>query len=337
VIAHRGASGYRPEHTLAAYALAIDMGADYVEPDLIMTADGALVARHDNILDLTTDVAQRPEFASKRATKIVDGVTLTGWFSEDFTLAEIKRLRAIERIPDVRPANATFDGTFRVPTLDEIIRLVQRKERALGRRIGLHVETKHPTYFADHGLYLNAALIRILDRYGYRNASDPIFIQSFEVANLRRLARRTDLPLVQLLGVGVPWDVQAAGGTTTYAEMATPAGLAAIAGYANGIGPDRNQVIPRDANGELHLANATALVHNAHSAGLLVHPYTFRAENRFLPSNFRVGVEPNAFGDVVGEITVFLTAGVDGVFTDQPDLGRAAKPRCRRPAGGTSP
>jgi glycerophosphoryl diester phosphodiesterase len=293
------------------------------------------VARHDNVLDLTTDVAQRPEFASKRATKIVDGVTLTGWFSEDFTLAEIKRLRAVERIPDVRPANATFDGRFKVPTLDEIIRLVQRKERALGRRIGLYVETKHPTYFTDHGLYLNAALIRVIHRYGYSDANDPIFIQSFEVANLRRLARRTDVPLVQLLGIGVPWDVQAAGGTTTYAEMATPAGLTAIAGYAHGIGPDRNQVIPRDGNGELHLANATALVHDAHSAGLLVHPYTFRAENRFLPSNFRVGVEPNAFGDVVGEITVFLDGGVDGLFTDQPDLGRAAKPQCRRPVGGT--
>jgi glycerophosphoryl diester phosphodiesterase len=333
VIAHRGASGYRPEHTLAAYELAIDMGADYVEPDLVMTADGALIARHDNILDLTTDVASRPEFASKRTTKTLDGATITGWFSEDFTLAEIKRLRAVERIPDVRPANATFDGRFQIPTLAEIIRLVHTKERALRRRIGLYIETKHPTHFATQGLDLNAALVRTLHRFGYRSARDPVFIQSFEVANLQALARRTTLRRVQLLGFGVPWDVQLAGGTTTYADMATPTGLARIRRYADGIGPDRSQVIPRDPTNELHLANATSLTHDAHAAGLLVHPYTFRAENRFLPSNFRAGAEPNDLGDVAGEIAVFLEAGVDGFFTDHPDLAGATKPPCSRRAG----
>jgi glycerophosphoryl diester phosphodiesterase len=325
VIGHRGASGYRPEHTLAAYELAIDMGADYVEPDLVMTADGALIARHDNVLDLTTDVASRPEFASKRTTKTVDGLTVTGWFTEDFTLAEIKRLRAIERIPDVRPASARFDGMFTIPTLDEIIGLVHRREHELGRRIGVYVETKHPTHFAAHGLEMNAALVRTLHHHGYRREADPVFVQSFEVGNLEALARETNLRLVQLLGSGIPWDVQLAGGSTTYADMATPAGLARIRRYADGIGPEKGLLIPLDGNRELHVANATSLVADAHAAGLVVHPYTFRAENRFLPSNLRRGEDPIALGDVVSEIRVFLSIGVDGFFTDHPDRGRVAK------------
>jgi glycerophosphoryl diester phosphodiesterase len=326
VIAHRGASGYRPEHTLAAYALAIDMGADYVEPDLVMTADGRLVARHDNVLDLTTDVAEHPELTSRRTTKVVDGLTITGCFSEDITLAEIKRLRAVERIPTIRPGNARFDRRFEIPTFSEILDLVRRKEREKGRRIGIYPETKHPTYFAAAGLDINRPLVHALRAHGYRKRSDPVFIQSFEIANLRRLNTMTKLRLVQLLGFGTPPDVAAAGGATTYEQMATPTGLAEIAAYADGVGPDKNHfVIPLGPGGGLHLADATSFVHDAHAAGLEVHPYTFRAENLFLPSNFRIGADPNAPGDLSGEIKVFLAAGVDGFFTDQPDIGVRAK------------
>lgn len=327
VIAHRGASGYRPEHTLEAYELAIDLGADVIEPDLVMTRDGHLIARHDNVLDLTTDVADREEFADRRTTKTVDGIELTGWFSEDFTLAEIRTLRAVERIPDVRPANAAYDGRFAIPTFDEILELVRRKERETGRRIGLYPETKHPTHFAQQGLDMNRALVRTLRRNGYRDADDPVFIQSFEVANLRELDTMTDLPLVQLLWLeGQPYDVEASGGELTYDDMATPEGLADIATYADGVGPERYHfVIPRDEHGEIHAANATGFVDDAHAAGLLVHPYTFRAENVFLPENFQGGGGPTGHGDLEGEIAAFLEVGIDGFFTDQPDLGVAAK------------
>jgi glycerophosphoryl diester phosphodiesterase len=328
IIAHRGASGYRPEHTLAAYELAIDMGADYVEPDLVMTADGHLVVRHDNNLEPTTDVATRPEFAAKRTTKTVDGIAVTGWFSEDFSLAEVKRLRAVERIPEVRPSNAAFDGRFDVPTLTEAIRLVQRKEHELGRRIGLYPETKHPTHFAAAGLDVNTALVHALHSHGYRRAADPVLIQSFEITNLRELDAMTDLRLIQLLGAGSPADVVAVGGSTAYADMATRAGLAEIASYADGVGPEKNIfVIPLDRSGELHAENATSFVPDAHAAGLEVHPYTFRAENLFLPSNFRVGTDPIAGGDLVGEILVFRTVGVDGFFVDHPDVGVQARAR----------
>lgn len=327
VIAHRGASGYRPEHTLAAYELAIDMGADFIEPDLVMTADGELIARHDNVLDLTTDIADRPEFADDRTTKTVDGVEITGWFSEDLTLAEISTLRAVERIPDIRPANTAFDGQFAVPTFHEILHLVQRKERELGRRIGIYPETKHPTHFTQLGLDMNRELVHLLKTHGYRHSNDPVFIQSFETSNLRQLDTITDLPLVQLLWIeGQPYDVEAAGGTLTYAQMGTPAGLAEIATYADGVGPEKSfWIIPRDSDGEVHLANATTFVDDAHAAGLLVHPYTFRAENVFLPTNFRQGGDPTALGDLAGELAVFLQTGIDGFFTDHPDIGVAAR------------
>jgi len=322
VIAHRGASGYLPEHTLAAYELAIDLGADYVEPDLVMTRDGHLVARHDNVLDLTTDVAAHPELADRRTTKTIDGVAVTGWFSEDLTLAEIKTLRAVERIPAVRPGNTVHDGLYEVPTLEEVIDLVRRKERELGRRIGLYPETKHPTHFSSVGLDVNRELVRVLHRNGYRSASDPVFIQSFEVTNLRQLDTMTDIRLVQLLGASLmPYDVYAAGGSRTYADMATAEGLADIATYADGVGPDKSLVIPLDAAGELHADNATDLVDDAHAVGLTVHPWTFRAENVFLPANFRSSADPRAHGDLAGEIAVFLGAGIDGFFTDHTDVG----------------
>lgn len=322
VIAHRGASGYLPEHTLEAYELAIDLGADYIEPDLVMTRDGHLVARHDNVLDLTTDVADHPEFAGRKTTKVIDGVSVTGWFSEDFTLAELETLRAVERIPEVRPENARFDGLYGIPTLEEIIDLVRRKEKELGRRIGIYPETKHPTHFASVGLDMSSELVRVLRRNGYRSASDPVLIQSFEVTNLRQLDTMTDIRLVQLLGASLmPYDVYVAGGTLTYAEMATPAGLAEIATYADGVGPDKSLVIPLDAAGELHAENATGLVDAAHAVGLAVHPWTFRAENAFLPANFRSSADPLELGDLAGEIEVFLEAGVDGFFTDHTDVG----------------
>lgn len=327
VIAHRGASGYRPEHTLPAYELAIEMGADYVEPDLVMTSDGHLIARHDNVLNLTTDVADRPDFADRETTKTVDGVEVTGWFSEDFTLEEIKSLRAIERIPDTRPGNTVYDTQFEVPTLEEILTLVQEKEAELGRTIGIYPETKHPTHFAEMGLDMNAELVRVLDSFGYSGADDPVFIQSFEVTNLQQLDTMTELALVQLLWiVGQPYDAEAAGESLTYEMMGTSQGLAEIATYADGVGPEKSfWIIPRDENGEVHLDNATTFVDDAHAVGLLVHPYTFRAENTFLASNFREGAEPTALGDLVGELQVYLQTGIDGFFTDHPDIGAMAR------------
>lgn len=251
VIAHRGASGYVPEHTLGAYALAVMMGADYVEPDLVMTRDGKLVARHDNELGLTTDVAQHPEFADRKRTQKVDGVELTGWFSEDFTLAELKTLRAIERIPTIRPGNARLDGTFEIPTLQEIIDLVKSLQISQQRTIGLYPEIKHGTHFQRLGLAMERPLVKTLHRNGYLGPRAPVFIQSFEVNNLKELKRLTGIRLVQLYGSGQPYDQQAAGGSLTYAEMATAKGLRQVARYAYGVGPDKSYVIPRDANGNL--------------------------------------------------------------------------------------
>lgn len=318
VIAHRGASGYLPEHTLAAYALAILQGADYIEPDLVMTRDGELVARHDNELGLTTDVSQRPEFADRKRTQVVDGVSLTGWFSEDFTLAELKTLRAIERIPQIRPGNARLDGSLEIPTLQEIIDLVKTLQLSERRRIGLYPETKHPTHFQQLGLAMEKPLVRILHRNGYASPKAPVYIQSFEVENLKTLSRLTQLRLVQLFGSGQPYDQQVRGSELTYAQMATARGLKAVSRYAAGVGPDKFYVIPRDANG--NLGQPTDFVAHAHAAGLKVHPYTFRAENSFLPNNLRDGDMPEARGNIEAEIEAYLEAGIDGLFIDQPDI-----------------
>jgi glycerophosphoryl diester phosphodiesterase len=326
VIAHRGASGYVPEHTLAAYATAILQGADFIEPDLVMTKDGHLIARHDNVLDLTTDVGNRPEFAGRKTTKTVDGVTVTGWFSEDFTLEEIKTLRAIERIPNTRPANARFDGQFEIPTLQEIIDLVQAYEKLLDHRIGLYPETKHPTHFDRLGLALEEPLVKILRRNGYEGRNARVFIQSFEISNLRKLKTMTRIPLVQLLWIeGKPYDVEAGGGSLTYDQMATPSGLAQIASYAQGVGPEKSFIIPLDSAGNLNLSHVTGFVKDAHAVGLQVHPYTFRSENVFLPTNLKSSSDPNALGDGAGEIKVFLRTGIDGFFTDQTDRGIVAR------------
>ncbi|MBB3103467.1 glycerophosphodiester phosphodiesterase [Azomonas macrocytogenes] len=318
VVGHRGASGYVPEHTLASYALAILQGADYVEPDLVMTRDGKLVARHDNELGLTTDVKQHPEFADRKRTKEIDGKPLEGWFSEDFTLEEIKQLRAIERIPNIRPGNVRLDGAFEVPTFQEIIDLVKAMQLSEGRRIGIYIETKHPTHFQQLGLAMERPLVDTLKRNGYVTAKAPIYIQSFEVENLKTLNNLTPLRLVQLFDAGQPYDQQVKGTDLTYAKMATAEGLQNIARYAEGVGPEKSYVIPRDASG--NLGSPTDFVPNAHAAGLTVHPFTFRAENNFLPTNLRSSEKLDERGDIDTEIRAFLDAGIDGLFIDQPDI-----------------
>jgi len=323
VIGHRGASGYRPEHTLASYQLAIDMGADYIEPDLVSTSDHVLVARHENEIGGTTDVADHPEFAGRRTTKTIDGNPVTGWFTEDFTLAELRTLRARERLPDLRPANTAFDGLYQVPTFQEVIDLAKRAG------VGIYPETKHPTYFDSIGLSLEEPLVATLHANGYRGRNAPVFIQSFEVANLKELNRRTRVPLVQLLdATGRPYDFVVAGDPRTYADLATPEGLAEIATYADGVGPNKSLIVPRDPDG--NLLDPTSLVRDAHRAGLQVHPWTFRKENNFLPNDFRQGnpASPEflrATGDAPAEFRLFYRLGVDGLFSDHPDTAVAAR------------
>lgn len=335
VIGHRGASGYVPEHTLTSYFIAMQDGADYVEPDLVMTKDGVLVARHENEIGGTTDVADHPEFASRRAAKVIDGTSITGWFTEDFTLAELKTLRARERIPDTRPGNTRFNGQFEIPTFEEILSLVHGVEeqrdthaRQLGkpapRHIGVYPETKHPTYFAGLGLPMEKLLVHTLERYGYKGRHGLAYIQSFEVGNLKALAKMTQLPLVQLIdGTGAPYDFVAKHDPRTYADMITPAGLAEIATYAQAIGPYKLLIIPRTPDGKL--GEPTALVADAHAQGLLLHPWTFRAENYFLPSNLLRGTDPGAHGNLESEILPYLRAGIDGFFTDNADVGFKAR------------
>jgi glycerophosphoryl diester phosphodiesterase len=329
VIAHRGASGYRPEHTLEAYRLAIAMGADFVEPDLVVTRDGVLVARHENEISGTTDVSTRPEFAGRRSTKRIDGRQVTGWFTEDFTLAELRTLRATERLPGLRPANTAYDGRFRVPTLQEVIDLVRIESRRTGRRIGIYPETKHPSYFRSIGLPLEEPLAATLRRNRLAHRGAPVYLQSFETANLRRLRRLVDVPLVQLLdAAGAPYDLVAAGDRRTYADLARPDGLRWIRGYADAVGANKNLIVPRDAAGRL-LA-PTSLVDDAHAARLRVHAWTFRSENAFLPVDFRRGGEEAALGDATAEYRLFYRLGLDGVFSDHPDAAVAA--RAEQPA-----
>jgi glycerophosphoryl diester phosphodiesterase len=324
VIGHRGASGYRPEHTLESYELAIALGADYVEPDLVITKDGVLVARHENEIGGTTDVATHSEFADRRTTKTIDGVSVTGWFTEDFTLAELKTLRAKERIPANRPGNTVYDGQFEVPTLQEVIDLVARVNA--GRRgrdaVGIYPETKHPTYFDSIGLSLEEPLVATLEANGYDDRKDRVFIQSFEVANLQQLDEMTKVPLVQLLNAsGQPYDFVASGDPRTYADMATPAGLRDIAKYADGVGANVNLIITRNADNTL--GAPTSLVKDAHRVRLLVHGWTVRAENPFLPLEYQVPPLPGPAqrGLVEQFFAVLWATGLDGLFTDNPDIG----------------
>ncbi|MGY4643007.1 esterase-like activity of phytase family protein [Cellulomonas sp. URHB0016] len=319
VIGHRGASGYRPEHTLASYETAILMCADYIEPDLVSTKDGVLVARHENEIGGTTDVADHSEFADRKATKTIDGRAVSGWFTEDFTLAELKTLRAKERLPAVRPANTVFDKLYEIPTFDEVLDLARHSVTCDGRPVGVYPETKHPTYFDSLGLSLEEPLLAQLTANGMDDRRSPVVIQSFETGNLRQLHDMTKVQLVQLVDCsGAPYDLVAAGDPRTYRDLVTRSGLAQVARYAGGVGLCKDLMIPR--NGDGTLGAPTSVVRDAHRAGLVVHGWTFRRENQFLPADFRSSTDPNAPGDLAGEIRVFVGAGMDGLFSDNPDV-----------------
>jgi glycerophosphoryl diester phosphodiesterase len=325
IIGHRGASADRPEHTLAAYAEAIAQGADYIEPDLVRTKDGIFVARHENEISSTTDVGTNPAFVARQTTKIIDGQSFTGWFVEDFTLAELKTLRARERLPDVRAHNIQYDGQFDVPTLAEIIDLAVAQSLATGRRIGIYPETKHPSYHASVGLPMAAALVAELSNTPYAQVRDPIFIQSFEVGNLKELRRLTTIRLIQLMeDGGGPADADINPATpATYAQMLTADGLRQIKTYADGIGVAKSLMLPRDADNRL--LPPTRLIDSAHAVGLKVHGWTFRPENYFLPADFVSSASSAARGDGVAEIQAFLAAGIDGLFADHPADAFAAR------------
>ncbi|MEE1794143.1 glycerophosphodiester phosphodiesterase [Streptomyces sp. BE308] len=324
VIGHRGASGYRPEHTLGSYQLALDMGAHIVEQDLVPTKDGHLVCRHENDITATTDVADHPEFASRRATKKVDGIPLTGWFTEDFTLAELKTLRTKERIPGNRQKNTLYDGRWEIPTFEEVLRWADKEGRRRGRPVWLYVETKHPTYFRGLGLGLEEPLARLLRRYHRHRANAPLILQSFEPGSIQRLSRLVATPRVVLLSGPKerPWDFVEAHDPRTVADLVKPAGLKWMASFAQGIGPTLDLIIPKDASGRL--TTPTTLVKDAHAQGLLLHPYTMRNENTFLPADFRRGTDPNAYGDAFGAFRAYFATGIDGVFSDNPDTALLA-------------
>ncbi|MHB9851198.1 glycerophosphodiester phosphodiesterase [Streptomyces sp. Tue6028] len=323
VIGHRGAAGWRPEHTAAAYTYGVQTGADWIEPDLVATRDHVLVVRHENEISQTTDVASHPEFAARRTTKTVDGRAVSGWFTEDFTLAELKTLRAVERLPLVRNRNTVLDGRYEVLTFQEVVDLARALSKRYGRTIAVFPETKHPTYFRSIGLELEpklAALVR-RNRLGPREC----VVQSFEPTSLKRVAdQRLGVPLWQALGTtGGPYDLVSAGDPTTYKDMMTPAGLARIAEYADWIGPDKTSLVPVGPDGRL--GTPTSLVADAHAAGLRIGPYTYRAENQFLPADFRRGTGANDFGDAFAEYALYYGLGVDAVVTDFPDLAVIAR------------
>jgi glycerophosphoryl diester phosphodiesterase len=348
VIGHRGTAGYLPDHTLEGYALAIELGADYIEPDLVATKDGHLIARHEPNMIGTTNVASLPQFASRRRTAVVDGVPEEGFFASDFTLAEIKQLRAIQPLSERDPA---FNGRFQIPTLVEVIELAKRKSAEEGRTIGIYPETKHPTYHQRLGLALEDRLLQVLDRFGLNHRNAPVFIQSFEQANLKYLRQRTSVRLVQLIDADDvapdgrityaapfdrPYDWAVAGRAGTFGDLVTPAGLAEVRTYADGIGPWKPYLISSacvaftstggcaDVNGDglvneadRKLLPPTQVVANAHAAGLLVHPFTYRNEQRRLTSNFK--------GNPINEYITFYEHGVDGLFSDFADTAVAAR------------
>ncbi|AOI73247.1 glycerophosphodiester phosphodiesterase [Burkholderia ubonensis] len=331
VVGHRGASALRPEHTLASYRKAIEDGADVIEPDLVSTRDGVLVARHENEISGTTNVSTLPQFASRKATKTIDGVQLTGWFTEDFTLAELKTLRARERIPQFRPANTAYNDQYEIPTFDEIVALAKQMSAQVGRTIHLYPETKHPTYFQSIGLPLEDRLVDALQKDPYTARTATIYIQSFEVANLKAIRNRIgssqpNWKLVQLMDDAAqrPYDFVKANDKRTYGDLSTRDGMREIATYANGVGPYKASIIAVGADGTLQ--QPTPYVRYAHEAGLVVHPYTFRPENNFLPASLKDGGAAsvrNTAGSV-REIQAYLRAGIDGFFTDDPAVGRTA-------------
>lgn len=330
LIGHRGASALRPEHTLASYQKAIDDGADFIEPDLVSTKDGVLVARHENEISGTTNVATLPEFANRKTTKVIDGVSITGWFTEDFTLKELQQLKARERIPQYRPANTQFNDLYSIPTLDEIIDLANQHYKKTGKVIGLYIETKHPTYFKTLNLSLEDPLLKTLAKYEYSQKIAPIYLQSFEVENLKylkqQLAALKSVQRAQLIQLydsssSQPADAVAKGVKTTYADMATAQGLKDVAQYANGVGPAKSYIFKNT-----DMTQTTAFVTDAHLAGLKVHPYTFRPENNFLPQSLRCSarLDERCASGSIKEMKLYFQAGVDGIFTDDPAIGRQA-------------
>jgi glycerophosphoryl diester phosphodiesterase len=319
VIAHRGASGYRPEHTIASYALAIEMGADYIEPDLVATRDGHLIARHEPLLDDTTDVKSRPQFADRRSSKVLDGKSVTGFFASDFTLAEIKQLRAVQANP---ARSKEYDGTLEIPTFEEILDLRDRESAKRGRIIGIYPETKHPSFHLDLGLPLEGRLLEALRKRALDRPDGPVFIQSFESANLQYLHTKTKLPLVQLLDDGA-LQYDAAGKRVVGVKIpqysdkrgsSAPKSLEDVAKYANAIGPWKRQIL-RDVGAQQLLP--TTLIEQAHAAGLRVHTYTFRSEPATLAPEYR--------SDPQLEYRQFYALGIDGVFADFPDVALSAR------------
>lgn len=333
VVGHRGASALRPEHTLASYQKAIDDGADFIEPDLVSTKDGVLVTRHENEISGTTNVSTLSQFADRKTTKNIDGKDLTGWFTEDFTLSELQQLKARERIPEFRPANTTYNDLYPVPTLEQVIELAEANYKKTGKIIGLYIETKHPTYFKNRNLAMEDTLLKTLAKYKYTRDIAPVYLQSFEVQNLIDLKNELDLhktikhaQIIQLYDAKTaqPADFVESGETKTYADLATAQGLKDVAKYANGVGPSKGYILNFNDNGSVQ---TTSFISDAHAAGLKVHPYTFRPENNFLPTPLKCSQDKPAErcpSGALKEFEAYFKAGVDGVFTDDPALGREA-------------
>lgn len=330
IIGHRGASALRPEHTLAAYQKAIDDGADFIEPDLVATKDGYLVARHENEIGETTNVSELPQFADRKTTKVIDGVSLTGWFTEDFHLNELNQLKARERIPQIRPNNVQYNDLYNIPTLEQIIELANQHYQKTGKIIGLYIETKHPTYFQQQNLALENSLLMSLAKHKYTREIAPIYLQSFEISNLKAMREQLDqlnsikqIKIIQLYGgkSTQPADAATQKLTINYGDMATVAGLKEVAKYADGVGPSKTYILPNT-----QAATVTSFVKDAHAVGLKVHPYTLRPENEFLPDYLDCGINPaeRCESGAIKEYELFFRAGVDGIFTDDPGLGRKA-------------
>ncbi|WP_075383453.1 glycerophosphodiester phosphodiesterase [Acinetobacter pittii] len=333
VIGHRGASALRPEHTLASYQKAIDDGADFIEPDLVSTKDGVLVTRHENEIGGTTNVSTLSQFADRKTTKNIDGKDLAGWFTEDFTLSELQQLKARERIPEFRPANTAYNDLYPVPTLEQVIELAEANYKKTGKIIGLYIETKHPTYFKNQKLAMEDTLLKTLAKYKYTRDIAPVYLQSFEVSNLKYLKDQLDLhktikhaQIIQLYDAKTsqPADFVESGETKTYADLATAQGLKDVAKYANGVGPSKGYILNFNDNGSVQ---TTSFITDAHTAGLKVHPYTFRPENNYLPTPLKCSQDKPAErcpSGALKEFEAYFKAGVDGVFTDDPALGREA-------------